>query len=78
MNNPIQHASTTTLYYVYYYALCILLAPTQKKMHQGQWLNIKFGFPQTGKGSQKNFEFGWQTAWEIRFIDIFTTEEIFF
>ena len=47
-------------------------------MHQGQWLKIKFGFPQTGKGSLNFFEFGWQTAWEIRFVDIFTTEEILF
>ena len=48
-------------------AQCVLLASTKEKMHQGQWLNIKFGFPQTGKGSQKIFEFGWQTAWEINF-----------
>ena len=37
------------------------------EMHHGHWLNIKFGFPQTGKGSLKIFEFGWQTAWEINF-----------
>ena len=37
-------------------------------------IKIKFGFPQTGKGSLKNFEFGWQTAWDIRCVDIFTTE----
>ena len=57
--------------------MCVIGA-NPKEMHQGQWLNIKFGFPQTGKGSLKFFEFGWQTAWEIRFVDIFTSKEIFF
>ena len=31
------------------------------EMHQGLWLRIKFGFPQTGKGSPSFFEIGWQT-----------------
>ena len=31
------------------------------EMHQGLWLRIKFGFPQTGKGSPIFFEIGWQT-----------------
>jgi len=31
------------------------------EMHQGLWLKIKFGFPQTGKGSPIFFEIGWQT-----------------
>ena len=31
------------------------------EMHQGLWLKIKFGFPQTGKGSPNFFEIGWQT-----------------
>ena len=31
------------------------------EMHQGLWLSIKFGFPQTGKGSPNFFEIGWQT-----------------
>ena len=40
------------------------------EMHQGHWLKIKFGFPQTGKGSPKIFEMGWQTP-EIHKINSF-------
>ena len=42
------------------------------EMHQGHWLKFKFGFPQTGNGSPKNFEIGWQTP-EIHKINSFFT-----
>ena len=42
------------------------------EMHQGHWLKFKFGFPQTGKGSPKFFEIGWQTP-EIHKINSFFT-----
>jgi len=42
------------------------------EMHQGHWFKFKFGFPQTGKGSPKIFEIGWQTP-EIHKINSFFT-----
>ena len=42
------------------------------EMHQRHWLKIKFGFPQTGKGSPKIFEIDWQTP-EIHKINSFFT-----
>ena len=42
------------------------------EMHQRHWLKIKFGFPQTGKGSPKIFEIDWQTP-EIYKINSFFT-----
>ena len=46
---------------------CVLLVGILKEMHQGQRLNIKFGFRQTGKESQNFFEIGRQKPWKINF-----------